>query len=1003
MTNDATLLRSDQRTHSGTPNDPFSSGGRGSSAIAQETVELLYAKSAGGLAASLAFAAVLVASHWSWVSHPLLLAWWSGMTLLTAARALLVSRFKTSDSGTSPATWFRKHLTGVLLSGVGWGAAGILLFTPDSVEHQAFLGLVLAGMIAVAAPVFSASRRTFLAFALPAGLPIIAEFFLIGDRTHLTVGLSGLIFMGIMTGLAWSLNRGLARTFTLGAERHQARTELLDLLERTHDLIQDVAPDGRLLFVNRAWRETLGYSTSEAAAQDIFDVLHPDSHDRCRHVMQQILAGGTVDLVELTFRTKSGRTVIAEGRVNVHVEHGRPVAARGMFRNITGRKIAEARLHAVNQKLEQLVDERTSALRERERLFRTLAEFSPVGLFRTDAAGQCLYVNDRLCEIARMSPEAAKGNGWTALIHPDDRERVAKEWANAAAERQPFRSEYRLQPADREICWVIGQAQAELDEQGDVAGYVGAMTDITDRKRAEEDLQAGRELFVLAFRSSPDPMGLWEVDSGLCLDVNDAFLNGFGYRREDLVGRTGEEIGYWETPESRPRFLQQLKHSGSIRHLEARVRTAGGTIRDCVVSAELIDYHGTPCMITIVKDSTDRRQPDPALQASQDQIRQKQKMEAIGQLAGGIAHDFNNILTAILGNAEIALLKNEADHPSRPNLARILEAGQRASHVVQQILTFTRQQDVSRTGLPLGPVVTEAFALLRATLPAGVELTHSCDPATPQVLANATQLQQVLMNLCTNAWHALGDKPGRIAIDLAPVTLTQPLSSPHATLPPGPYARLSVRDTGCGMPPETVARIFDPFFTTKPLGQGTGLGLSVVHGIVQGHDGAIVVESAPGQGTTFHLYFPAVETPLPAGEPAGAPRDTAPRRTCRMLYLDDEEMLVELVRALFEPLGYCITGCTKPADALEAVRADPDGFDVVVTDYNMPGLSGLEVARELADIRGTLPVVLVSGYLTPTDQDAALAANIREIVYKPTLLQELGPVLTRLVDSPPAQ
>lgn len=1003
MTNDTTLLRNDQRTHSGTLDDPLSSGSRASSAIVQETLRLLYAKSASGLAASLAFAAVLVATHWSWVSHPVLLAWWSGMTLLTAVRALLVSRFKTSESRTSPAIWFRKHLTGVLLSGAGWGAAGILLFTPDSIQHQAFLGLVLAGMIAVAAPVFAASRSTFLAFALPTGLPIIAQFLLIGDQPHLTVGVAGLIFLGIMTGLAWSINRGLVRTVTLGAERHQARTELLDLLEHTHDLIQDVAPDGRLLFVNRAWRETLGYSTSEAAAQDIFDVLHPNSHEHCSHVMEQIFAGENVDLVDLTFRSKSGRTVIAEGRVTVHVEHGRPVAARGIFRDITRRKIAEARLHAVNQKLDDLVDERTSTLRERERLFRTLAEFSPVGIFRTDAAGQCLYVNDRWCEIAGMSPDTARGNGWTAAIHPDDQERIAKEWANVAADRQPFRSEYRLQPADRQIRWVIGQAQAELDQHGDIAGYVGAMTDITDRKRAEEILGANEKFFAKTFRLCPDPMGLWEIDSGLCLDVNDACLTEFGYRRDDMVGRTGEEIGYWETPETRQRFIQRLKHTGSIRNMEARFRTAGGAMRDWLVSAELIDYHGTLCMIMVGKDMTDRKQPDAAIQASQNQIRQMQKMEALGQLAGGIAHDFNNILTAILGNAEIAILKSEADHPSRANLTRILEAGQRASHVVQQILTFTRQQDVSRTVLPLTPVVTEALALLRATLPAGIELTSSCDAATPNVLANATQLQQVLMNLCTNAWHALGDKPGRIAIDLAPMTVTQPLTSLHATLPPGRYARLSVRDTGCGMPPETVARIFDPFFTTKPLGQGTGLGLSVVHGIVEGHDGGIVVETTPGHGTTFHLYFPAAETPTPASKPAEAQRDRAPRHTCHLLYLDDEEMLVELVRALFEPLGYQVTGCTRPADALAAVRADPDGFDVLVTDYNMPGMSGLEVARALADIRPTLPVVLVSGYLTPTDQSAALAANIKEIVYKPTLLQELDTVLTRLVDSQPVR
>ena len=233
--------------------------------------------------------------------------------------------------------------------------------------------------------------------------------------------------------------------------------------------------------------------------------------------------------------------------------------------------------------------------------------------------------------------------------------------------------------------------------------------------------------------------------------------------------------------------------------------------------------------------------------------------------------------------------------------------------------------------------------------------------------------------------------------------LAHPLHSLHVILPPGRYARLSVRDTGCGMELETVERIFDPFFTTKPVGQGTGLGLSVVHGIVRGHEGAIVVDSRPNQSTTFHLYFPAVDAPAHPRESAGTTPAQRQGRNRHLLYLDDEEMLVELIRAKFEPLGYRVTGCTKPAEAIDAVRADPSGFDVVVTDYNMPGMSGLDVASALAHLRADLPVVVVSGYLSPTAQAAILAAGIKEIVYKPTLLQQLGDVIARLTGTPPQQ
>ncbi|MEC4889916.1 MAG: ATP-binding protein [Nitrospira sp.] len=523
--------------------------------------------------------------------------------------------------------------------------------------------------------------------------------------------------------------------------------------------------------------------------------------------------------------------------------------------------------------------------------------------------------------------------------------------------------------------------------------------EIAERQLTERALDQSEEQFAKAFRASPNPVGITEIATGRTIDVNDACLALFGYPREEVIGRTTLMLGIWPDPEDRRRLIEQVQSGKPVLNREMTCRMKSGSLRHILVSSDLIELNGVACLITVGNDITDRKEAEAALQASQDQIQQMQKMEALGQLAGGIAHDFNNILTAILGNAEIACAKSADDHPSRPNLARIIEGGQRASHVVQQILTFTRQQDVSRTVLPLSPVVTEALALLRATLPAGVELTSTVDAATPHVLANGTQLHQVLMNLCTNAWHALGDHPGRITVDLAPVTLAQPLHSLHVTLPPGRYARLSVRDTGCGMSRETMARIFDPFFTTKPLGQGTGLGLSVVHGIVQGHDGTIVVESAQGQGTAFHLYFPAVEAPAPAHEPAKASQAARPGRTCRLLYLDDEEMLVELVRALFEPQGYQVTGCTKPAEALALVRANPDGFDAVVTDYNMPELSGLDVAREVMKICATLPVVLVSGYLTPAEQASVLAAGVKETIPKPTMLQELGAVLTRLLDS----
>lgn len=306
-----------------------------------------------------------------------------------------------------------------------------------------------------------------------------------------------------------------------------------------------------------------------------------------------------------------------------------------------------------------------------------------------------------------------------------------------------------------------------------------------------------------------------------------------------------------------------------------------------------------------------------------------------------------------------------------------------------------RQQACVQTLLALAPVVQEVQASLQVILPAGVKLTASTAAATPPILAEATQIHQAVRNLCTVAWHALGGQSGSIEMDLAPVTLTQTRSALYTTLPPGHYARLSVRDTGCGMGCTGKIRRVDPFFANKPLGRGMGLGVDLARGILRGHEGSLVVESEPSLGTTMHLYFPAAKAPL--GTSSRPPQG----RRCHVLYLDDEAMVVELVRARLEWLAYQVTGCTGMMEAFDALRADSAAFDVMVTDYNMPEQSGLEVARALSQIRTNLPVVLASEYLSPTHQAIALAAGVRGIVYKPTLLQHLGSVVARLTGLSP--
>jgi PAS domain S-box-containing protein len=377
----------------------------------------------------------------------------------------------------------------------------------------------------------------------------------------------------------------------------------------------------------------------------------------------------------------------------------------------------------------------------------------------------------------------------------------------------------------------------------------------------------------------------------------------------------------------------------------------------------------------------------------EEQLRQAQKMEAIGQLSGGIAHDFNNILGAIIGNAQLGGMEAPKDQPAAGHFAEILKASQRAANLVRQILTFARQDSHQKHSIELGPVVEETVGMLRATIPAGVDVSSSIAPGLPTVVADGTQIQQVLLNLGTNAWHALQGGSGRIRIELEPVEVDAVLARKSPDLQPGPYVRLRVRDTGIGMDAAILERIFEPFFTTKAPGQGTGLGLSVVHGIVQSHRGAITVESSPDQGTVFEIYLPASGgTRAPGPSPESRPKRGSGER---LLLVDDEVPLLRITTKVLERLGYQVTACVGSSPGLERFLAEPDAFALMLCDLNMPEKSGLELAQECLGVRPSLPVLLTSGVLSEEVRQSALAAGIRGVVKKPASIEELSSAIRR--------
>ena len=390
---------------------------------------------------------------------------------------------------------------------------------------------------------------------------------------------------------------------------------------------------------------------------------------------------------------------------------------------------------------------------------------------------------------------------------------------------------------------------------------------------------------------------------------------------------------------------------------------------------------------------------------------ESRRIESLGTLAGGIAHDFNNILAAIIGNAALARRELEAGHPAVASLEQVRTAAARGRTLVQQILAIGRRQPQALANQPLLPLVEETAALMRPTLPTDVQIRVQPGPTPVHAAVDAARLQQVLMNLCTNASHAMRGRSGGIEIGLGV------LAEPRHTLPPGSVlagqrcAHLWVRDEGTGMDATTQARIFEPFFTTKPSGEGTGLGLPVVQGIVAAHGGEIAIDSSPGQGTTVHVYLPLAETPATATAQEAAPlktgpaAPTAPSATApgqRVLYIDDDPVVALMVERLLSQAGYRAEVQDSGTRALQRLRGDPDAFDIVITDYNMPGLSGLDVAHELVDLCPGTPVYISSGYITEELLSKAQAAGVRGVLQKQNTLEDLLPLLQGRTTAQPA-
>ena len=511
--------------------------------------------------------------------------------------------------------------------------------------------------------------------------------------------------------------------------------------------------------------------------------------------------------------------------------------------------------------------------------------------------------------------------------------------------------------------------------------------DVTERQVMENALRESEDKFRNIFDLSPQAVAVTDIETGQLQDVNNKLCELSKWDKKDLLGKTTTELGFY-APEDRFRFVGELNKSGIVNGMEMEFKDKDGGKLVTLMFARLITIAGRPLILTIFFDITGQREIEERLLIAQ-------KNESIGGLAGGIAHDFNNILFPIVGLSEILVEDLPPGSPEQDSALEIFNAAMRGREVVKQILTFSRQSEPEKLLVRLQRTIQEAIKLGRSTIPTYIEIESEIDPDCGTVLANPTQIHQVVINLITNAFHAIDPDPGKISLGLAETTVTEDDYSVQQ-LQPGRYAKLAVSDTGKGISPADRDKIFEPYFTTKEQGKGTGLGLAVVYGIVKDHLGDIRVYSEPGVGTVFSVYLPLTEKTEPEELVAGT--EDRLTGTESILLVDDEESIVRLEKRMLERLGYKVTSRNGSNEALETFRADPAGFDLVISDMNMPNMTGDYFARQIKIIREDIPVIICTGFSARINLENAGEAGIKGFLMKPIVKMEMAKMVRKTLD-----
>lgn len=738
-----------------------------------------------------------------------------------------------------------------------------------------------------------------------------------------------------------------------------------------------VSPDLKFQQVNNAFCKLMEFERDELIeTMSIYDLTHPDDWAPSRNLMNKLMQGATNNFViDKRYVNQSGKVIPATTYVNaIFNPEGDCIGCTASIMDVTDRKLAE------------------SALRESEEQHRSILHTAMDGFILSDNEGKILEANETYC---RMS--GYRENELLTMRVSDLNAILTEQEMATHRQKISAKGEDRFETQHKRSDGTVFDVEVSIQYRPGNGGlFVSFLRDITERRKAEKKLKESRKILRRTFDNAPIGAAFVSLD-GHFLQVNSEFCRLTGYSEKELKSMQVLDI----VPPAR---LEQIKKvidrlsSGELEHhldTEQLVRKNGELCWTRVSARSITDDDGKPqFLFPMLEDVNEQKIAEEERTKLEKRLGQAQKMEAIGTLAGGIAHDFNNILAGIFGYSELLKMSLSKDSQALSNLDNILNAGYRARDLVQQILAFSRQSEQELKPVSVKLIVKEAIKLLRASLPSTIDIKLSIG-SDSMVMGDPTQIHQIIMNLCTNAGHAMQEHGGVLKVDLSNSKHNSEPTTHYPDLNPGHYLVLTVSDTGYGMPLEVLARIYDPFFTTKKKGEGTGMGLSVVHGIVESYGGKIYVDSEIGKGSNFTVFLPSIESIR--GQESSI-KEGLPNGTEHILVVDDEPAVLEIGEKILGGLGYKVDTQSSSLEALNLFRAQPDRFDLVITDLTMPQMTGDKLAEEITAIRKDISVILCTGFSYSITEEKIKTLGIKGLLMKPVIMNDLAQMVRKVLD-----